>query len=189
MPLVDVPQRSEAWFEARKGKITASTAAACLGLDEHRGPLAAYNEIMGLGSRKESRAATWGLQNELRAIAAYEVMSGCLVEPTGFWVHPHFPWLGASPDGLIGTDGMVEVKCPVNPLKLATEAQIIQCRIQMTCTGRDWCDWFAWQEEEHILVNVWRDLVAEQELIDRLYSWYVKHIEPCVPPPRRRIST
>ena len=58
-----------------------------------------------------SRAISYGIDNERVAIEKYEEMSGVTVQECGIFVEPRWPYLGASPDGLIGTEGLVEVKC------------------------------------------------------------------------------
>ena len=73
-------QRTPQWFEARKGKITASLAAACLGMDTHRGPFSAWSEITGRSRQQESRHMAWGIEFEPRARLAYEVSAGVLVQ-------------------------------------------------------------------------------------------------------------
>lgn len=67
------------------------------------------------GSPVESftaRSTDWGKELEPYALEAYEVETGNIVDASGFVLHPLIPFCGASPDGLIGTDGGIEIKCP-----------------------------------------------------------------------------
>jgi predicted phage-related endonuclease len=81
------------------------------------------------------------------ARAAYENHSGALVMETGLVPHPAIPMAAASPDGLIGGDGLVEIKCPITATHIETllgqsvpGKYITQVQWQMACTGRKWCD-------------------------------------------------
>lgn len=94
-----------------------------------------------------SFAQQWGHDVEPQARAAYEARFGVIVEEVGFMVHPEVPYLGASPDGLIGADGGVEFKCPVNPYyhvrRFYEEMEpeyVWQVRTNLLVTGREWWD-------------------------------------------------
>ena len=125
MPLLPYDQRSPEWLAARRGLITASTAAACLGMNPWMSRAAAWRQIMGLDEGAINRQMQWGTDNEQNALATYEIESGNLVIPTGFWIHSTIPWLGASPDGNVGLDGLVVAKClGKNPGKVPTHYRI-----------------------------------------------------------------
>jgi hypothetical protein len=88
-----------------------------------------------------------GIDTETEAKTAYEFVTGSTVEDVGFVDHPTVAMSGASPDGLIGNDGMIEIKCPNSATHLATlrgasidGKYIKQMQWQMACTGRQWCD-------------------------------------------------
>jgi hypothetical protein len=81
------------------------------------------------------------------ARAAYEAHTGTFVTQTGFWLHPEIPFFGASPDGLVGDDGLIEIKCPKTPnhLRYRSEGKVPtkykrQMTCQILCTGRKWVD-------------------------------------------------
>lgn len=182
-----IAQGTSAWFEARRGKITASRAAACLGLG-FDSPAEAWRQITGRSPlQAPNEAMRRGLAWEETSRRRYEKMarsSGSLlpwetVQPGGFWVHPNFPWLAASPDGLVGQAGLLELK---NPWKLATEVAIpyrIQCIIQMACTGRAWCDFFSWPpgNANHYWERISRPSeTALASFLARLGAWHEKHI-------------
>jgi putative phage-type endonuclease len=187
MPLLQLEQRSPEWLEARKGKITASLAAACLGFDPYRGPLAAFNDIKGVKKQVENKHMAWGTEFEAEARNAYECVSGNMVSETGLWVHPEYPWLAASPDGLVGAEGLCEIKCPI---RLPTEIPMhhsIQMIVQMACTGRSWCDYFVWRQDGHFLQRIERDEGdGEVKWLGLLENYYRTYIETNSPPPRRR---
>lgn len=92
-------------------------------------------------------AMQWGIDTESQARAAYEFTADATVEEVGFVDHPTIPMTGASPDGLIGDDGMLEIKCPntathINTLLTGKVAgkYITQMQWQMACCNRKWCD-------------------------------------------------
>jgi hypothetical protein len=89
-----------------------------------------------------------GLDTEAEARAAYQFEAGVLVAPTGFHRHPAIFGTGASPDGLIGDAGALELKCPQPATHLETilgasipQKYLYQVQWQMVCAGRQWVDW------------------------------------------------
>ena len=109
-------QRSKEWFKAREGRITGSSVGAILGYSPFMSPddvmRRMVREYHGAESEFKGNAATeWGTLNEPGACVEYEMETGSTVELCGFYKYEH--WLGASPDGLIGSNGLVEFKCPL----------------------------------------------------------------------------
>lgn len=184
--LLDVRQGTPEWLEARKGKITASLAAACLGLDPHKGPLAAFNEITGRRKQPDNPDMRYGREFEAEAVAVYEAETGTLVEPGGFWVHPELSWLGASPDGVADEAYLLEVKCPQTLPDAIPRHHEIQCRVQLAVTGRSYCHYFAYCRPEFVLFTVERERIPEENLIDALEAFYHTYVLTDTPPPRRR---
>lgn len=142
--------------EARVGKLTASrmgdatakTAGGKWGAS--RANLMAdlvAERLTGVPTpRFVSKEMLWGIETEPQAKAAYAWFYAP-VEPAGFVVHPEIPMSGASPDGLVGTDGLIEVKCPNTATHiefLLTDEVDLKYRKQMAwqllCTRRAWCD-------------------------------------------------
>jgi predicted phage-related endonuclease len=90
----------------------------------------------------------WGVEQEPFARAAYEAAQGVMVEEVGFIPHPTIDMAGASPDALVGDDGVVEVKCPESKGMLETlltkkvpAKYFAQMQFQLSCTGRQWADY------------------------------------------------
>lgn len=107
----------------------------------------------------------WGRQNESLAIAAYELRTGRDVEPAGFIVHREHGHIGGSPDGLVGSDGLVEIKCPYNPeihhanrLVGMPPGHMPQIQGLLWVTGRRWCDFLSFDPRERapLDLSVWR---------------------------------
>lgn len=153
-------QRSEEWFAERLGKLTASRVADMMartksGYSTSRANYAAELVLERLtGTRVEgftNAAMQWGADKEPDARAGYEFRTNSTVELVGFVPHPLIPMSGASPDGLVGDDGLVEIKCPIPATHMDTlsadsiaDKYVLQMQWQMACTGRQWCDFVSY---------------------------------------------
>lgn len=153
-------QGSDEWFTARLGKLTASRMADVLattktGASASREAYAYDLAIERLtGQRNEGfkgASMQWGNDTEPMARAAYELHSGELVSEAPFIQHPTIPMAGASPDGLVGNDGQIEIKCPDKKqhmaylrLPAAPTKYLPQINWQLACTGRAWCDFVSY---------------------------------------------
>lgn len=155
---MNILQRSEDWHSERCGKVTASRVKD-LNAKPSKGK--ALNAL-GLtilaerltGVQKETPTnfnMQWGIDNEPHAITAYENETGDFVVGTGLIDHPFIEMFGASPDGLVGKDGQIEVKCPDTTTHLNTlltkqipYEYIPQITCQLACTRREWCDFVSY---------------------------------------------
>lgn len=152
-------QRNDAWYANRVGRITASRVGAILGLSKYRNRDDVMRDMVreALGAPSEftgNEATRYGELHEADALDAYEQRFGTIIEPSGLVVHPHFDWLAASPDGLVGEHGLVECKCPYRSRYTTPSAEYVaQMQLQMECTERDWCDFVIWREGEPIIVE------------------------------------
>ncbi len=149
-------QRTAEWYAARKGRITASLVGGLLDCAPYMSKDAAFRALVrschGLPDEFEGNIATdYGTNNEELAVKAYEIKTGNTVVPAGFLAWDS--WLGASPDGYIGDDGLIEIKCPFGKRKdedpefASIEDQphyYAQIQIQMFVTGRKWCHFWQW---------------------------------------------
>jgi len=149
-------QRSPEWFAARCGKVTASRVADIVAKTKSGYSASRENYMAQLVCERmtgapiegySSPAMEWGTQQEPYARAAYEAAVNELVEETGFVVHPTINEAGASPDGLVGLFGLIEIKCPNTSTHIDTllsekvpAKYITQMMWQMACTQRQWCD-------------------------------------------------
>jgi hypothetical protein len=95
----------------------------------------------------------WGKEQEVPAREAYIKATGSAVEEVGFVDHPTIGMAGASPDGLIGEDGLLEIKCLIkaNHIEILLTENLekyeLQMYWQMACTGRQWCDFVSFNPE------------------------------------------
>lgn len=178
-------QRTDEWFSERAGKVTASAiykvmARTKTGYGADRANYHAQlvsERLTGLPADSFSNAAMqWGIDNEAQARAMYGLHSGMIVIETGFHNHPTIPLSGASPDGLVGDSGLVEIKCPNTATHIATltgsgidRKYLLQMQWQMACTGREWCDFSSFdprlpQEMQLHVRRVERDNVLISEI-------------------------
>lgn len=149
-------QRSPEWFAARLGRVTASRIAdVCAktktgwgaGRKNYMAELVAERLTGKSADGFTNAAMQWGTDMEPEARVAYEFYRGVTVEEVGFVPHPRISDAGASPDGLVSIDGLVEIKCPNTATHLEAllgttipEKYLFQMQWQMACTGRQWCD-------------------------------------------------
>lgn len=184
----DLDQRTQrqAWLLARLGKVTASRIADVMARTK-TGPAAsreAYKAelvVQRLTGRIAegftTAAMQHGIDTEPHARAAYEAQRDVLVMETGFHDHPSIAMSGASPDGLIGDDGLIEIKCRQHAGHLEDlqadsppKKYQLQMQWQMAVTGRAWCDYASFNPDfpAHLSLRVMRverddKLIAEIE--------------------------
>ena len=151
-----IEQGTDAWHQLRVGKVTASRVADIIAKTKNGYSASRENYLAQLvcekmtGKPSESftnAAMIHGIETEPFARAAYESKKDILVEQVGFIHHPSIDGSGASPDGLVGLFGLVEIKCPNTATHIQTlldqkvpERYNIQMQWQMACTTRQWCD-------------------------------------------------
>jgi len=187
-------QRTDEWFAARLGKVTASRIADVMaktktGYGASRANYMAELIVERLTGQKgdsyQNAAMMWGTNTEPLARAAYEAHRGVLVEETGFVPHPSGAMTGASPDGLVGDDGLVEIKCPNTATHIDTlmsddapPKYFAQMQWQMACTGRAWCDFVSFdprmpEEMQLFVTRVERDdtwIIMAEEAVQAFLS-------------------
>ena len=181
-----IEQRTDEWHAVRCGKITASRMGAVMNVLK--------NGTAGAERRKytaelvcerltgnptpffENNAMRHGTETEPLARNAYTLATGNLVDEVGFFDHPSIPNAGASPDGLIDDDGLIEIKCPETYTHIETlrtgeikQDYLYQMQWQMECTGRKWCDFVSFDDRlpeklQLFIKRVYRD----DKLIDEM---------------------
>ena len=178
-------QRTNDWYTARLGKVTASRVSDVMAKTKSGYSASRANYMAQLicerltgtqGDSFQNAAMAWGTEQEPAARGAYEARTGLLVQEIGFVPHPTIPMACASPDGLVGDDGLVEIKCP----NTATHIDTLlggstalkyrdQMMTQMACTGRQWCDFVSYDPRmpanmQLFVVRVIRDERAISEM-------------------------
>lgn len=154
-------QGSDDWLRARLGRVTASRVADVIAKTKSGYAASRANymaelvaeRLTGVPAEKYTNAAMqWGTATEAEARAAYAFQTNADVVEVGFLEHPSIAMSGASPDGLVGDDGLVEFKCPQIATHIETlrggpvaSKYITQVQWQMACApGRKWCDWVSY---------------------------------------------
>lgn len=165
-------QGTPEWLAERAGKVTASMVSAVLAKPETAGYRDYQAQLVAeiltgkpQGSDYTNAAMAFGTEMEPLARSAYEAETGFSVDEVGFCQHPTIERAGASPDGLVGNSGLVEIKCP----KVATHLAYLiagivpvgyknQMMWQMACSGRDWCDFASFRPDlpEHLQLFIVR---------------------------------
>lgn len=164
-------QRTAEWFAARVGKVTASRVHDVIARTKSGYSASRDNYLAQLvverftGQMTESysnAAMQWGTDQEPFARAAYEIFTGENVQEVGYIEHPIISTAGASPDGFVGTDGLIEIKCPSTATMIETWLEetipakyISQMQWQMACTGRAWCDYVAFDPRMPEGLQLW----------------------------------
>lgn len=175
--MTDLRQRTPAWHAARRGKLTCSNLGALLGQVNYTSRAQAYRRALGLEKFQGNVATQWGTDNEANGLSAYMQRTGNVVSATGLHTHKVYPWLAGSPDGLVGDEGIVEVKCPFYARRDGSsrvhKAVPVHYWIQMNAlleiTGRKWCDYVCWCPEGMSIFRVSRDA----ETFDVLLQHYI----------------
>lgn len=178
-------QGTPAWLLERAGKVTASRIADVMAKTKTGYGAGRANYMAELvaelltGTPRQSftnEAMRWGTETEPQARAMYELETGLPVIETGFVPHPTIEGTGASPDGLVGDDGLVEIKCPQTATHIETlrgaaidRKYLLQVHWQMICTGREWCDFMSFDprlplEMQMHIRRVERDAELSEEI-------------------------
>lgn len=149
-------QLTEEWRLVRCGKVTASRIADLMARTKSGYSASRVNYMAELLTERltgrpvegyTNAAMEWGTNQEASARVAYEIAQNVMVEEVGFIPHPLIADTGASPDGLVGDLGLIEIKSPNTATHLDTllnesvsDKYVKQMNWQMACTGRHWCD-------------------------------------------------
>jgi putative phage-type endonuclease len=179
-------QGTPEWFAARVGCLTASRAGDLMARTKTGPSASRANLLTQLAVERltgqpvdtfQNGSMQRGVELEPIARAAYEANKGILVEEVGFILHPSIPRVGASPDGFVGDDGLLEIKCPSAMAKhldaLRTGAHAVeykwQLQHQLWVAGRSWADVVSFDPRwpEHLqlaITRVERDESAIAEL-------------------------
>jgi len=190
--MTDIIQGSDEWFQLRCGKVTASRIGDLMAKTKSGWGASRKNyeaekiaEILtGQPAASFSSAAMqWGTDHEPEARTLYEFMHDVDVMEIGFIAHPTIEGAGASPDGLVGADGMLEIKCPNTATHIDTllnkkvpQKYIYQMQFQMACCERKWCDYMSYdprmpEKLDTFLTRIERDDALIKEIEDSVIEF------------------
>lgn len=192
MSAIEIVQGSPEWFAARLGRVTASRVADVIARTKSGWGASRANYAAQLVAERLTKtvaetftndAMRWGTEQEPFARAAYEFYRDADVTEVGFVEHPRIAMSGASPDGLVGADGLVEIKAPNTATHIETllggaapAKYLCQVQWQMACTGRPWCDFVSFDprlpaEMRLFVRRVERDAARINELEDAVAAF------------------
>jgi putative phage-type endonuclease len=178
-------QKSPEWFAARCGSLGASQLNEALATTKNGWGASRENlknriiaeRLTGSPTETFQNAAMqWGVDQEDNARKAYEAATGTFVDELGIAQHPVLEHTHASPDGLVGEDGLLEIKCPNTTTHIETlKSQKVPSKYmnqmlwQMRCVDRQWCDYVSFDPRlpDHLqlfIKRVERDDAAIAEL-------------------------
>lgn len=190
----EIIQGSPEWHALRCGKVTASRVADVVARTKSGWGASRVNyaaeliaeQLTGVAAEGFTNAAMqWGTDQEPNARLAYEFMQDVTAEQIAFVTHPRIGDAGASPDGLVGDDGLVEIKCPNTATHIDTlitqeipAKYITQMMWQMACTGRQWCDFVSYDPRlpESMQLFVKR-VMRDEAMIDELETAVVVFLD------------
>lgn len=155
-----IEQGTDAWKQQRLGRVTASRVADVVAKTKSGYGASRANYMAELIAERltgvpaehyTNTAMQWGTDKEPDARTAYNFHANSDIVPAGFVAHPTIDMSGASPDGYVGADGLVEIKCPNTATHIETlragkvpEKYVTQIQWQLACTGRVWCDYVSY---------------------------------------------
>jgi putative phage-type endonuclease len=192
-----IQQGTLEWHQQRLGKVTASKVADVVARTKTGWGASRANYMAQLIAERltgvpfesfTNAAMQWGIETEPQARAAYSFLTDHAVAEAGFVEHPNIIMSGASPDGFVGDDGLIEIKCPGTATHIDTllgepiDAKYIkQMQWQMACTGRKWCDFVSFDprlplELQIKIQRVQRDGAAIAALEDEIHI-FLKEID------------
>ena len=177
-------QGTEEWFTIRIGKVTASRVADVIAKtktgysasrDNYMAQLVCERLTGQKGESFTNAAIQHGIDTEAYARAAYEALKDVLVDEVGFVPHPTIEMAGASPDGMVGDDGLIEIKCPNTATHIDTllsetvpSKYFTQMQFQLACTGRKYCDFVSFDNRLPPELQLFVKRVPRDEVFIRL---------------------
>ena len=182
----DLIQGTDEWLRARCGKFTASRMADLVATTKSGYAASRRNYLAELLIERmtgeptdgfTNKAMEWGTEHEPEARALYQLRYDVDVQTTGFVTHPVLTYSGASPDGLVGRDGAIEVKCPNTATHIETirtrtvpRKYYLQMQWVMECSNRHWCSYVSYDPrmKDERLVLYRKDITRDEETIAHL---------------------
>jgi putative phage-type endonuclease len=189
-----ISQRSDAWYQLRLGKVTASRMADMTARTKSGWGASRENYMTELVlerisgqplSSYQSPAMLQGIEREPDARLAYCDVANCDVVEIGFAAHPTIAMAGCSPDGLVGADGLLEIKCPERRAHWNTlrkeqvdERYLKQIQFQLACTGRAWGDFVSFNPEFPVPMQFFcKRVLRDDRLIADLESHTINFLD------------
>lgn len=202
--LITINQRDDPlWYQERRKRLTASNFGRIFKLLDSTDKTKVAKDI--LFSKFTGNIYTkYGSENEINAIKDFEKLLGKKVTPCGLFVHSSHAFLAASPDGLIGNDAIIEVKCPYKAKDFtpsnAIEQKLIQfayfndgmfklkrndkyyCQVQgqLFITGKEFCYFVVWSPRGLLYEKIEKDEQFWNEMFPKLKTFYFEYLLPLI---------
>jgi len=192
-------QRTEPWYQVRKGLMTASDVAGALGIPAYasqRNPREDLLKQKVSGTFTGNHMTRWGQANEDQVRERAMQALGEVAWEVGLVIHEQLPWLGASPDGVTSTGKLIEIKCPYKRVPIPYEVPHHywpQIQVQLECTNLDACYFVQWQpaslngvEELFTITTVERDREWFKSVVGDLKDFHTELMArraKYIPPP------
>jgi len=187
MRVIECIQGEPSWFEARCGKVTASRVADLTsktktgygaGRANYMAELVAERLTSQTAESYSNAAMQWGKDHEAEARSAYEFYADATVTEVGFVLHPTIDMAGASPDGIVATGGLVEIKCPNTATHIDTllyrtipDKYIKQMQWQMLCCEATFCDFVSYDPRMPTRMQLFvRRIMRDEAMIKEIES-------------------
>jgi putative phage-type endonuclease len=173
-------QRTPAWYEVRRGLMTASDAAGALGIPAFKGQRNVRASLLDQkvsGTFTGNHMTRWGQDNEDQVRERAMQAVGEIAWEVGLVVHPELRWLGASPDGVTNTGRLIEIKCPYKRKPVPGEVPHHywpQIQVQLECTDLDSCYFVQWQPE-HLAID--NEEVFSITVVERDRKWFADNVD------------
>lgn len=196
--MADLIHGRASWLDARTGKLTASRMGMAMSYKKDGSSSAErVNLMMQLCAERMTGDATrnfvsdamqWGLDHEQAAKEAYTKRTGVEVEQCFFFDHSEIEWFGATPDGLLPGDGLIETKCPTTTTFIRWVMNGVvppehkpQMLAQLSCTGRKWVDFVAFDPRvkrgERLFIRRFEPEEAEIEVVESEAIKFLKELD------------
>ncbi len=198
--MTEPKQRTAAWHEKRKGRVTGSVVGAILGLSPYMTRADVLRRMVrdSLGAEPEftgNVATEYGTFNEAGALMEFQMETGLAVKPAPFLIHED--WLGASPDGFVKDGGLVEIKCPYGKRDglgdghKSPEDQphyLAQMQVQMFVARAPHCHFWQWSMHgtRHDIIE--RDDAWLAETLPRLKQFYAEYLDELANSPDEHLA-
>tara|TARA_R110000868_G_scaffold80990_2_gene229627 strand:+ start:671 stop:1552 length:882 start_codon:yes stop_codon:yes gene_type:complete len=177
----------------RKGRITGSVVGAILGVNKYKSADDVMRDMVrayhGAPREFEGNVATeYGSFNEDGAIFDFVMECGFdVIQNERFFIHPEYDWLGATPDGIVGDDAVIEVKCPFGKRDATSADNFLgisglphyyaQMQIEMACTGRSKCYFYQWATKANQIEIVRFDKNWFDDALPKLKAFHDKYLK------------
>ena len=203
MQTIELKTRNQAnckeWFWERSIRITASKVGEICHFTDVRDKEKYAKDLVSAKPAFSTEAMQWEMKHEATAVKEYENISHNTVQKCGLHVCENYPFLAASPDGLVAAVTVLEVKCPYsirnekitpenyphieltsdNTLSLKRRSNYYyQCQLQMYATKREYCEFFIWTTCDHVLIQFGIDVEVVQEIIQKSQKFFNDYVVP-----------